>query len=74
MTTWDDQITLILSRAEAIGLSAVILSCGPSHKRSHQIESIRKKLRAQLDHRRRDDEEEESQLAMLAATYRQQND
>lgn len=69
MSSWDDQITLILTKREAVALSAAILALGTCHHRPELIESIRKKLRAGLDHRLKQTEDEEAQIAILALEY-----
>jgi hypothetical protein len=67
--SWDDNITIILDRHEAVALSAAILTLGESGHRGEQIEAVRRKLRAGLNHRARDQDEHDAEAAIIAHEY-----
>lgn len=67
--SWDDNITIILSPAEAVAMSAAVLTLGPSGQRGEHIEAVRLKLRAGLNHRARDQDEHDAEAVIIAYEY-----
>ena len=66
---WDDSLTLILSRSEAVALSMAILETASSGQRGEALENVRKKLRSGLDHGLKAREEELLEASLIAMRY-----
>jgi hypothetical protein len=65
-----DNITIILSRQQAVTVSAAILSLGSSHHRHPDIEALRSKLREGLNHRSREAAEHDVEASLIAHEYK----